>query len=63
MKKDQVEAKKKVSDADRVLKREKPNLAAAQRNLENFQSSLNLIGIDFANLSLVENVTTEEGEN
>ena len=35
LKKDQAEAKKKVGDADRVLKREKPNLMAARKNLEN----------------------------
>ena len=62
LKKDQAEAKKKVGDADRVLKREKPNLVAAQRNLENFQSSLNLIGIDFSNLSLSEVLQPEEGK-
>lgn len=46
---------------DRVLKREKPNLIAAQRQLENFQSSLELIGIDFANLTISEPQAVETG--
>ena len=54
LKKDQSEAKKKVGEIDRVLKREKPNLVTAQKNLESFQTSLELMGIDFDQLTISE---------
>ena len=62
LKKEQADAKKRLGEIDRVLKREKPNLITAQKSLENFQSSLELIGIDFANLAISEPLQSETGE-
>ena len=61
LKKEQADAKKKLGEIDRVLKREKPNLLTARKSLENFQSSLELIGIDFSNLSLNEPMQADTG--
>ena len=62
LKKEQAEAKKRLGEIDRVLKREKPNLLTAQKSLANFQSSLELIGVDFGNLSLNEPMQPETGK-
>ena len=61
LKKEQAEAKKRLGEIDRVLKREKPNLLTARKSLESFQTSMELIGVDFGNLSLSDNVPPELG--
>ena len=61
LKKEQAEAKKHLGEIDRVLKREKPNLETAKKTLENFQSSLELMGVDFSNLSINDDITPETG--
>ena len=62
LKKDQAEAKKRLGEIDRVSKREKPNLITATKSLENFQSTMELIGVDFGNLSLNDSIPTDVGK-